>query len=262
MLKERFTENISLLDAKINAVFSNIKDSQLKEAMLYSLNNGGKRIRPFLVIEVARAFGEVNDDVITCALAVELIHTFSLIHDDLPALDNDDERRGKPTSHKKFDEATAILAGDALYNLAFEIIPEKYTKIIATACGANGLIGGQMMDLYNPPECVRDIDEIHSLKTGALFDACCKLGLLEAGKDKDVLKKFVYYFGILFQITDDILDANEGDVSSELNYVNLIGMKNTNLRCEEIYKLALAELGNFNAPILEELVTYIYNRDV
>lgn len=199
------------------------------EAMSYSLLAGGKRIRPVIMIYACRMCGGKTEDVLPFACALEMIHTYSLIHDDLPAMDNDELRRGIPTNHMKFDEATAILAGDALLNMAFEIVADnknrnisdstalKVIGCLAKASGVFGMIGGQMIDIENENKSLlpEEIKNLHALKTGALIRAAGVCGALvaEAGEDQvKALDEYCLNLGIAFQIRDDILDVT-GDSS-------------------------------------------------
>ena len=215
----------------------------LLDAMRYSLLAPGKRLRPMLVLMAAQAAGGADDPALPAACAVEMIHTYSLIHDDLPAMDDDDLRRGLPTCHKKFGEALAILAGDALLTLAFGVLAEHYPPRTAAGCclalaqgaGAAGMVGGQVEDLAwergaaklaqdakqnfprtEQPHSLEALEQIHRHKTGALFGACLQLGVWtaqgerDAGPDMTLLARLVEYarcFGLAFQITDDLLDV-------------------------------------------------------
>ncbi len=196
----------------------------IHRAMRYSLFAGGKRIRPILCMEAANAVSDAPDGVAACACSLELIHTYSLIHDDLPALDNDDYRRGKLTNHKVFGDAMAILAGDALLTLAFEVLAklpvsgDRRARLIAelaTASGTvGGMIGGQVADLEGegkPPEAPL-LETIHRAKTGALLRASLRLGAIYAGADEaryEALSCYGEHVGLAFQIVDDILDVEE-----------------------------------------------------
>jgi geranylgeranyl diphosphate synthase type II len=196
----------------------------IHRAMRYSLFAGGKRVRPILCIEAARAVAGAADTVVSAACALELVHTYSLIHDDLPALDNDDYRRGKLTNHKVFGEAMAILAGDALLTLAFQVLaeldtlPERKNRLIAQLAAAagtvGGMIGGQVADLEGenkPPEADL-LETIHRAKTGALLRASLRMGAIFAGATAgqyDALSCYGEHIGLAFQIVDDILDVEE-----------------------------------------------------
>ncbi len=200
---------------------------RLLDAMRYTLFNAGKRLRPMLTLEVCQALGGDLRNAYPAACAVEYIHTYSLIHDDLPAMDDDDVRRGKPSSHIKFGEATAILAGDALQAAAFEavartpdprLIPEMI-RSLALGSGAAGMVGGQEIDLA--PRA--DVNEIHAKKTAALFRTSTHLGALAAGSPKaEKLASYGLHLGLAFQAVDDILDAHE---RGRKNYVRLHGLE-------------------------------------
>lgn len=197
--------------------------SIIMEAMNYSVQAGGKRLRPILTLEACKIVGGNEEDAIPFAVAIEMIHTYSLIHDDLPALDNDDLRRGKPTNHKVFGEAMAILAGDSLLNYAFEIMlsnsinkenPEKYLKAIneiAKSAGIYGMIGGQVVDVQSENKTIlKDkLDFIHLNKTAAIIVGCMRAGAIIGNANEDDLEKITKYgknIGLSFQIVDDILD--------------------------------------------------------
>ena len=203
----------------------------LLEAMRYSLMAGGKRLRPILVLLAAEACGADPRDAMPAACAVEMVHTYSLIHDDLPAMDDDDLRRGRPTSHVAFGEAMAILAGDALLTRAFEVlaadlpdpvVAAECCRVLASAGGSDGMVGGQVADLAatdTPPESVDDplqvLGAIHRRKTGRLLAASLELGAVVAGADKQVresLLDFGQQVGLAFQVADDLLDV-EGDIN-------------------------------------------------
>lgn len=194
---------------------------RLLEAMRYSLEAGGKRLRPALVLWSCELCDGDSARALPAALAIECVHTFSLIHDDLPALDNDDFRRGRPSSHRQFGEATAILAGDALLALAFEIIATDVTdpaasvvmiRELAEATGWRGMIGGEAADIdgeARPPEAAL-VGTIHAAKTARLIEAACRLGAMAAGADKDLtdlLGRYGHELGLAFQAADDLLDA-------------------------------------------------------
>ncbi|HUR38540.1 MAG TPA: polyprenyl synthetase family protein [Planctomycetota bacterium] len=201
--------------------------ARLQAAMRYTLFNAGKRIRPALTLQVCKDLGGDLRQALPCACAVEYIHTYSLIHDDLPAMDDDDVRRGKPSSHKKFDEATAILAGDALLTAAFEAIartPDKsligpMTLSLAEGAGAAGMVGGQQIDLS--PRA--DVHEIHAKKTAALFQTSTHMGALAARSPKaGNLARYGLHLGLAFQAVDDILDATE---EGRRNVARIYGLK-------------------------------------
>jgi geranylgeranyl diphosphate synthase type II len=198
----------------------------LHRAVRYSLFAGGKRVRPLLVLAAGEAVGGARDELLPFACAVEMIHTYSLIHDDLPAMDDDDLRRGKPTSHKVFGEAIAILAGDALLTRAFAVLADvpaawdgerlrrrvRATALLGEACGTTGLIGGQVMDLESEGRAIgaNDLERLHRAKTGALLSACVRGGAILGGADDADLERLGGYasaIGLAFQVVDDVLDA-------------------------------------------------------
>lgn len=205
-----------LLDKKINI------DNELKDSIIYSSIGSGKRIRGYLSCEIANFFHADKSNALKLASAIELIHTYSLIHDDLPALDNDDYRRNKPSNHKQFSESTAILSGDALQSLAFEILSDKMEKIdtnkqlklinhLANNIGPNGMIGGQIIDINSKENqlSIDEVDVMHNLKTANLFSFSCQSGAIIGNandKEVDAFENYGRNFGIVFQIIDDVLD--------------------------------------------------------
>jgi farnesyl diphosphate synthase len=202
----------------------------LMDAMRYTVLGGGKRLRPFLLVETAKLFGKGGDGPLRAGAALELLHCYSLVHDDLPAMDNDDLRRGKPTVHKAYDEALAILVGDALLTLAFEILADKRTgataqqrlelvQILARSAGCGGMVGGQLLDLAAEgryPQLAHSLSDtdniirIQSMKTGALIMAACSMGAILGGASASERKALAVYsscLGLAFQIKDDLLDV-------------------------------------------------------
>ncbi|MDB5349345.1 MAG: geranylgeranyl pyrophosphate synthase [Planctomycetota bacterium] len=244
---------------------------RLAEAMRYSLLGGGKRLRPILALMAAEACGADPVEALPAACAVEMVHTYSLIHDDLPAMDDDDLRRGRPTCHKAFDEATAILAGDGLLTLAFEVIV-RYTRppdaaancvrILAEAAGPEGMVGGQMADLHaegRTDGTVAALEAIHRRKTGALLCAPLRMGAAVAGAAEWQVKALDDYgraVGLAFQIIDDLLDV-QGDEAklgkrvqkdSDLGkwtYPGFLGIEGSRLKARQLADEALAALGPF-----------------
>ena len=265
------------------------KDGQYSvvEAMEYSLENGGKRIRPVLALEFARACGGSRDDCLPLACALEYVHTYSLIHDDLPCMDNDDLRRGKPSCHKKFDEATALLAGDALLTHAFEIVADSdisddkkvmIVSLLAQNSGVSGMIGGQVIDLLfeqgNPT--LRELLTVYKLKTGALISAACLIGCISAGASDEQLSaasKFAYSLGIAFQIQDDILDiigdeeklgkpVGSDAENSKTTYASIVGIDKAKTDVERLTQSAVEQLEHFeNTEFIEQLAYKLINRD-
>lgn len=224
-------------------------DSRLKEAMLYAVQSGGKRIRPLLTLAVGASGTSRNKAALDLACALEMIHTYSLIHDDLPGMDDDDLRRGRPTVHKAFDEATAILAGDALLTLAFEVVANanleagqlvEAVKILSTASGMSGMISGQMKDIASEEVTItlEQMKEIHREKTGELLLAAVRLGnlFIDDAKMKEAFVSYATHFGLAFQIQNDLQDVcwtseqtgKETGKDSELSkntYPSLLGVE-------------------------------------
>lgn len=224
-------------------------DSRLKEAMLYAVQSGGKRIRPLLTLAVGASGTANNEAALDLACALEMIHTYSLIHDDLPGMDDDDLRRGRPTLHKAFDEATAILAGDALLTLAFEVAANanlqahqlvEAVKILSTASGMSGMISGQMKDIASEEVTItlEQMKEIHREKTGELLLAAVRLGnlFIDDAKMKEAFVSYATHFGLAFQIQNDLQDVcwtseqtgKETGKDSELSkntYPSLLGVE-------------------------------------
>ena len=261
-------------------------DSILSEAMRYSVLNGGKRLRPILVY-LSSELGEASHDSIdTLAGSIELIHCYSLIHDDLPSMDDDDLRRGNPTTHKKYDEATAILAGDALQPLAFELISNldtsDYNKItivncLANACGYLGMVGGQIKDIHSKEiKTVHDLDIMHSQKTGRLIQASLETsGILSELDQKDIkaLSKYGEKIGLAFQIQDDIIDIESPssisgkDQGSDINkdkitYPSIVGLEGSRTRARELASEAkeILHLSQKNTDNLHKQADYIVQR--
>ena len=198
-------------------------EGRVQEAMRYAIFAGGKRLRPFLTLQFAALFGAEPSGAARAAAAIESLHTYSLVHDDLPCMDDDDLRRGRPTTHKAFDEATAVLAGDALLTLAFEILANPAThrdgavraalvQRLAEAGGSHGMIGGQMMDIVAPEHSfgAEDVVTLQRMKTGALFEFACEAGAIigEAGPANQAMARaYARDMGLAFQIADDLIDA-------------------------------------------------------
>ena len=228
-MSEIFEKSLRDSSLKIEEVLSNSlkkrssTNKNLNDAMRYSVLGGGKRIRPFLVTECSKFFDVDENDIFQIAAAVELLHVYSLVHDDLPSIDNDDLRRGKPSTHKYFDEATAVLVGDALQALSFEILSRSYRKIrktdqinlinsFAHCVGQSGMVGGQAIDIDESKDDlnVKELIEMYKLKTSNLISFSCQAGGIASGADCNkinALKEFGDNIGIAFQISDDILDV-------------------------------------------------------
>ena len=264
-------------------------DEQLCSSMKYSLTAGGKRLRPILLMAAADVAGGRGEDFIQVACAIEMIHTYSLIHDDLPAMDNDDYRRGKLTNHKVYGEAMAILAGDALLTQAFEVmlrqpgVPAdvllKVVREMAIAAGPNGMVGGQAIDLESEGKHVpmETLKKLHMGKTGALFRAAIRSGAILAGADEKQLADLTAYadaFGLAFQITDDILDVvgNEAIIgkpvgSDERNdkstYVTLTSLETARELAAQVVADGVKALEGFGdkAVFLRELLESLLARN-
>jgi geranylgeranyl diphosphate synthase type II len=263
----------------------------LHTAMRYALLSNGKLVRPLLTIAAAEAVGGNAEDVLPTACAIEMIHTFSLIHDDLPALDNDDLRRGRPTSHKQFGEAMAILSGDALHTLAFSTIcthqtaanPEtvlRVLRLITDACGESGMVGGQVDDMYYEkrsdvtPEILR---HIHARKTGALLNASLLCGAILSGateREESALRIYGDCIGLAFQIVDDVLDVTGDDATlgkpagsdlknDKATYPKLFGLERSVELAKEASDTALDALEVFDesAEPLRGFAHYVVDRE-
>lgn len=281
--------DISLVESRLTDLLPKCANGQdeVVEAMKYSLVNGGKRLRPVLCLEFAKACGGDRFDALDFACAVEYIHTYSLIHDDLPCMDDDDMRRGKPSCHKQFGEATALLAGDALLTHAFQIVvgAELDDSKIALACGllaqnagVQGMVGGQVIDLKYESESpdLRQLLSVHRLKTGALISAACLLGCIAAGADDKKIaaaSAYAYDLGVAFQIKDDILDVTgsseelgkpvgSDEDNNKTTYVSLRGIENAQKDVEKLTSAAISRLSEFqNTEFLEALSRYLVNRN-
>ncbi len=289
-IKAYLKEKKEIIDKELEKYFKKPFDDHikiLKESMQYSLFAGGKRLRPILCIAGAEAVGGNYRDVLPVACALEFIHTYSLIHDDLPAMDDDDMRRGKPTNHKVFGEAVAILAGDALLTDAFYIMsssqidPKKLIKvirIISEAAGSRGMVGGQVADIRSEGKKVdvSTLEFIHTHKTGALISASVISGAIIAdGTDEQIraISEYGRHIGLAFQIADDILNV-EGDprilgkaVGSDqekkkVTYPSVLGLERSKQIQKELIEKAILALKDFDskADPLREIAKYIIER--
>ena len=264
----------------------------IHRAVRYSLFAGGKRIRPVLVLAAGEAVGAPRAELLPLACAVEMIHTYSLIHDDLPAMDDDDLRRGKPTSHKVFGEAIAILAGDALLTRAFHLlatVPSRVedalarrrlaaTEVLAEACGTGGLIGGQVMDLESEGRATSaaSLERLHRAKTGALLSACVRGGAILGGarpNELEALSSYAAAIGLAFQVVDDVLDATEDAASlgktagkdaaaKKATYVSVHGIERAREMADGLLRDALAAVAPFGprAALLQALARLVVER--
>ncbi|SFN33228.1 polyprenyl synthetase family protein [Proteiniclasticum ruminis] len=278
----------NLMDTEILNYFRRLPDNTITKAMTYSMSIGGKRLRPVLCLLTGELFGKSKEDLIPMALAMEMIHTYSLIHDDLPAMDNDDYRRGKLTSHKVFGEANAILAGDALLNEAFTVLLECYAVhgepgaraalYISRCSGRNGMILGQVMDLHHEthPATFDELRLCHHKKTGALITAAVCAPAVYAGAKAEEIKLLEEYagnLGLAFQIQDDILDVTstrevlgksvgKDEKSNKTTYVGLFGVDKSRDMAKEATEACLAALSKLRRDTtkLEELTKSLMER--
>jgi geranylgeranyl diphosphate synthase, type II len=285
-----FEEDRAAVDAALDRLMpaENAVPASIHTAMRYSVQAGGKRVRPILCLEAARIFSTDIAAALPVACALEFIHTYSLIHDDLPALDNDDLRRGKPTCHKKFGEAAAILAGDALLTLAFETLanapiePVRRVAILsdvaASAGTVNGMVGGQVADLEAEGRAIQpaDLEYIHRSKTAALIRAAVVAGAIAGGADEENvsrLRRFGETIGWAFQVVDDILDVEETSATlgktagkdaaqKKATYPALHGLEKSRKFAQELESSAMAELASYGsrAARLRELAELIVHR--
>jgi len=292
-IKLYLAQKKSVVDKTLDKLVPSAKifPTSVHEAMRYSLFAGGKRVRPILAIAAAEALGARTSGLLPLAGSLELIHTYSLIHDDLPAMDDDDFRRGRPTCHKVYGEAIAILAGDGLLNLAFEVLSDpRRTKavpanrliaiinVISAASGVFGMVGGQVVDMESEGKEIDfpTLEYIHTHKTGALIRASVRVGAIYAKAREKRLKALTRYgelAGLAFQIVDDILDITGKqeemgkDVGSDLKkgkrtFPSFYGLEESRLRANEIADKAIHSLRDFDhkADPLRELAKYIVNR--
>ena len=265
-------------------------EARVFEAMRYSALAPGKRLRPFLVLASAQLFSVQQRSALQAAAAVELIHAYSLVHDDLPAMDNSDLRRGRPTCHKQFDEATAVLAGDALLTFAFEVLAQEDThgdpavrcelvSSLAVAAGGNGMVGGQMFDLLaekDPTLGLVAITRLQRLKTGALIAFSCEAGAIlgkAAPEMRRVLRGYAHDLGLAFQIADDLLDV-EGSAADigkpvgsdaaagKATFVSILGVERARAQAELLVRQAVAHLDLFEkkADLLRQAAQFVIDR--
>ena len=250
---------------------------RVAEAMRYAALGQGKRLRPFLIVESASLFGVARQQALRAGAALECVHCYSLVHDDLPAMDDDDLRRGRPTVHRAFDEATAILAGDALLTAAFEILadeathPDRGVRLqlvsgLARAAGMAGMVGGQMLDIEAESRIqssLSDISLIQSLKTGALFRFACEAGAMMGKADPAPLRLYADKIGLAFQIADDILDVESTPEAlgkatqkdrhkGKATFVDLLGLDGARSRAAALAEEAIAALAR-HGPVADRL---------
>ena len=287
-MKEYINKQAEFISNRLDMILEKDSKYVVGDAMKYSVKNGGKRIRPFLTLEFAKACGGDLDAALDFGCAVEMIHTYSLIHDDLPCMDNDDMRRGKPSCHKAFDEATALLAGDALLTNAFLVLSStnisndnrlSAIEILAVNAGCVGRIGGQALDLdfEDREPSVNEILKMYELKTGRLLEAACKLGCLSNKycllKDILAAEEYAKNLGLAFQIQDDILDITSDEVtlgkpvgSDEKNekstIVKFFGLEKAKEMVSEFTQKAIDALKDIDGDTttLREFALYMANR--
>lgn len=291
LLSKYLTEKKQWVDTNLPSYIEDIVAPEIiKESMVYSLNAGGKRIRPILLFATLHAFGKEEENGLDVACALEMIHTYSLIHDDLPSMDDDDLRRGKPTNHKVFGEAIAILAGDGLLTHSFEIIAKSNALSdslkaniigsLAKAAGPTGMVGGQVADMLGEHKDlnVEELEYIHEHKTGKLLRFAVVAGAIIAGASKEqqeCLDQFARHLGLAFQIKDDILDieGNEEQIGKPVGsdvgkdkstYPKLLTLEGAKKKCNDHLKSAKEWLKKANVKsddLLLEIADYIVNRD-
>ena len=291
-LNAYFAEKIERINVALESILKTSEHpDRLLEAMTYSLMAGGKRFRSVLCVAAAEAIGGNLEDVLPAACALEMVHTYSLIHDDLPAMDDDDLRRGQSTCHKAFDEATAILAGDALLTLAFQTLSSiaagsdqqavkwlRVIQLISHAAGYCGMIQGQMLDITSEGNqlTLNELKSMHRLKTGALIEVSSRCGaeLVDANSSQiQLLESYAQYIGLAFQVTDDILNV-EGDpaimgkavgtdkLRQKSTYPSLLGLEESKTFARKLMDNALQALGSFDqkAEPLRAIARYIIDR--
>lgn len=285
MIKQVFTAKLKQVNEYIEGYFAQFDLSQhsaiqqLKDSMRYSALGSGKRFRPILSLLVADALGKRAEDILPFCLSLELVHTYSLIHDDLPAMDNDDERRGKPTNHKVFGEAVALLAGDALLTEAFLVLAENYAadanllsalvKNISTYAGIRGMMGGQAIDLAAQKESVQplpsDLAELHSLKTGALIVGAVSAAALickASPKQSEEIKHYAENLGLAFSLADDLLDYNDNH-DERGSFPSVYGFTDSKKLLAKLTENAISSIKEWDAKAdpLRWLAQYNQSRD-
>ena len=291
-LKTYLNQKQNQVNEAIRQILQGHPSQRIVEAMTYSVMAGGKRLRPILCMAAAEAVGGDSQDVLPAGCAIEMIHTYSLIHDDLPAMDDDDLRRGKPTCHVAFDEATALLAGDALLTLAFQVLSSldsderlpaskrlEIIHIISVAAGYNGMIEGQMRDMASEGIHLgtEELKELHARKTGALIEASTRSGAVLGGGTPHQIEKLSSYarcIGLAFQVRDDVLNV-EGDPAvmgkavgtddsrNKNTFPSLIGLEQSKVYAESLVNNALKEIEDFDnkADSLRAIAGYIIERN-
>lgn len=291
LLKQDMGARASVIESAIDALLPPTKggDARLMDAMRYATLGGGKRLRGYLAVTTASLFGVPDSQSARVAASVEMLHAYSLVHDDLPAMDDDDMRRGQPSTHRKFDEATAILAGDALQTKAFEILADARThasaevridliQCFAEASGAAGMVGGQMIDMEGEGRALPldEVRHLHALKTGCLIRYSAEAGAILGQATPDLRKRlrtFGANIGAAFQIADDVLDATataeelgktagKDEASGKSTFVALLGIDGARAEAARVTEAAIAELAPFGpqADRLRDLAYYVIER--
>lgn len=285
---ERSLKNVAkATDEVMNRLLPEVSGDRLREAMRYAVLAQGKRLRPFLVVQSARLFGVDDAHSLRAGAALEALHCYSLVHDDLPSMDNDDLRRGMPTVHRKFDEATAILAGDALLTFAFEVLADEAThpapavrvvlvSALAKAAGEAGMVGGQMLDIEADRlgfDSYAEISAMQARKTGALFGFACEAGAILGEADAKALRQYADYIGLAFQIADDVLDiessaeamgkATQKDKGKgKATFVDLLGLEGAKVEARKLVDAACGALDSYGvkAEMLKATARFIVER--
>jgi farnesyl diphosphate synthase len=269
------------VEAALENVLPEDSTNRLRTAMRYAVLGQGKRLRPFFVLESCKLHGVDPTQALVVATALECVHCYSLVHDDLPAMDDDNVRRGQPTVHRKFDEATAILAGDALLTFSFDIlatakVPLPVISAFAKAAGPSGMVGGQMLDIEAETKnfsTIIAISNMQRMKTGALFEFACTAGPMMNEADKNALAHYAENIGLAFQIADDVLDfeatpetmgkATQKDKGKgKATFVDLLGMEGAKIEAQSLVTKAIAALQPYGAraDVLREAARYMVNR--
>lgn len=283
----RYGAYLSKIEEYLNSLFkTDTHWADLYDAMRYSLLAGGKRIRPVLTMEFARLAGMEWEKALPVGCALELVHTYSLIHDDLPCMDDDDLRRGKPTNHKVYGETLAVLAGDALQMEAMRLIltapglgaeqRADCALILARAAGADGMVAGQVLDTLHEPKTEAELHEVHDLKTGAMIAGACMLGVAAAGGSEALraaAKEYALALGLAFQIRDDMLDVCGDEATfgkpigsdreeGKVTYVDLLGLEGCEKKVEECTEQAIAAVRAYDTDgFLAELARSLAHRN-
>ena len=292
LLRDALADSARAVNAELDRLLprTDAPYGRVQDAMRYAITVGGKRMRPFLILEGSALFGAPRERALRAAAAIEMVHTYSLVHDDLPCMDDDDLRRGQPTTHRKFDEATAVLAGDALLTMAFEVLADPATHPdaevrcrlsarLARAGGSEGMVGGQMMDIVAPQHDFGpdDVALLQRMKTGALFEFSCEAGPIlgqASPADHERLRAYAHDLGLAFQIADDLIDATstaekagkavgKDAEAGKATLVSLMGVEGARREALRIAGRAAAVLEPYGTPAeaLRRLPAFLVERD-